>query len=213
MRWRPERRRSRTHKRNWLIGARLACNHGRACRLGTAEKRSPIKIFSGAREPGVSYQQNNGRARRIFRIDFAGNGLAVATVERHCARRTTGGRRESGNQGTEFFSQFVETIIPMSYPGAQKLADHLKIGNAEEQVRVIDLAAGSEIKNGWSKPASKKCANSKHVGHHAHSGNKTVKWRNTNLLFIRTSKCFDLRDENENEVALRNKSPAYREKF
>jgi len=60
----------------------------------------------------------------------------------------------------------VETIIPMSYPGAQKLADHLKIGNAEEQVRVIDLAAGSEIKNGWSKPASKKCANSKHVGHH-----------------------------------------------
>ena len=47
----------------------------------------------------------------------------------------------------------------------------------------------------------------------AHSGNKTVKWRNTNLLFIRTSKCFDLRDENENEVALRNKSPAYREKF
>ncbi len=166
MRCRPERRRSRTHKRNWLIGARLACNHGRACRLGTAEKRSPIKIFSGAREPGVSYQQNNGRARRIFRIDFAGNGLAVAAVERHCARRTTGGRRESGNQGTEFFSQLVETIIPMSYPGAQKVADHLKIGNAEEQVRVIDLAAGSEIKNGWSKPASKKCANSKHVGHH-----------------------------------------------
>ena len=80
-----------------------------------------------------------------FRIDFAGNGLAVAAVERHCARRTTGGRRESGNQGTEFFSQFVETIIPMSYPGAQKLADHLKVGNAEEQVRVIELAAGSEI--------------------------------------------------------------------
>src|SRR5205814_1376155 len=48
-------------KRNWLIGARLACNHGRACRLETAEKRSPIKIFSGAREPGVSYQQNNRR--------------------------------------------------------------------------------------------------------------------------------------------------------
>ena len=57
-------------------------------------------------------------------------------------------------------------IMPMSYPGAQKLADHLIVGNAEEQVRVIELAAGSEIKNGWSKPASKKCANSKHVGHH-----------------------------------------------
>src|SRR5262245_65062065 len=33
----------------------------------------------------------------------------------------------------------------MSYPGAQKLADHLKIANAKEQVRVIDVAAGSGI--------------------------------------------------------------------
>jgi ubiquinone/menaquinone biosynthesis C-methylase UbiE len=48
-------------------------------------------------------------------------------------------------EGTEFFSQLVETIIPMSYPGAQKLADHLKVANAKEQVRVIDLAAGSGI--------------------------------------------------------------------
>lgn len=48
-------------------------------------------------------------------------------------------------EGTEFFSQLVETIIPMSYPAAQKLADHLKVANAKEQVRVIDLAAGSGI--------------------------------------------------------------------
>jgi SAM-dependent methyltransferase len=48
-------------------------------------------------------------------------------------------------EGTEFFSQLVETIIPMSYPGAQKLADHLKVANSEEKVRVIDLAAGSGI--------------------------------------------------------------------
>src|SRR5215470_11940636 len=48
-------------------------------------------------------------------------------------------------EGTEFFSQLVETIIPMSYPGAQKLADHLKVANSKEQVRVIDLAAGSGI--------------------------------------------------------------------
>jgi SAM-dependent methyltransferase len=48
-------------------------------------------------------------------------------------------------EGTEFFSQLVETIIPMSYAGAQKLADHLKVANAKEQVRVIDLAAGSGI--------------------------------------------------------------------
>src|SRR5215216_2134104 len=48
-------------------------------------------------------------------------------------------------QGTEFFSQLVETIIPMSYAGAQKLADHLKVAKTKEQVRVIDLAAGSGI--------------------------------------------------------------------
>src|SRR6476646_6619339 len=48
-------------------------------------------------------------------------------------------------EGTEFFSQLVETIIPMSHPGAQKLADHLKVVRAKEQVRVIDLAAGSGI--------------------------------------------------------------------
>jgi SAM-dependent methyltransferase len=48
-------------------------------------------------------------------------------------------------EGTEFFSQLVETIIPMSYAGAQKLADQLKVAKAREQVRVIDLAAGSGI--------------------------------------------------------------------
>ena len=48
-------------------------------------------------------------------------------------------------EGTEFFTQLVETIIPMSYAGAQKLADHLKVAKAKEQVSVIDLAAGSGI--------------------------------------------------------------------
>jgi ubiquinone/menaquinone biosynthesis C-methylase UbiE len=48
-------------------------------------------------------------------------------------------------EGTEFFSQLVETIIPMSYAGAQKLANHLNVAKAKEQVRVIDLAAGSGI--------------------------------------------------------------------
>ena len=48
-------------------------------------------------------------------------------------------------EGTEFFSQLVETIIPMSYPGAQKFAEHLKLAKAKEEVRVLDLAAGSGI--------------------------------------------------------------------
>jgi SAM-dependent methyltransferase len=48
-------------------------------------------------------------------------------------------------EGTEFFSQLVETIIPMSYPSAQKLANHLNISKAKDGLRVIDLAAGSGI--------------------------------------------------------------------
>jgi SAM-dependent methyltransferase len=48
-------------------------------------------------------------------------------------------------EGTEFFSQLVETIIPMSYAGAQKLADHLKVEKTKDEMRVIDLAAGSGI--------------------------------------------------------------------
>src|SRR4029077_20972401 len=48
-------------------------------------------------------------------------------------------------EGTEFFSQLVENIIPMSYPPAQKLGDHLKLWKAKNDVRVLDLAAGSGI--------------------------------------------------------------------
>ena len=48
-------------------------------------------------------------------------------------------------EGTEFFSQLVENIIPMSYPAAQKLGDHLKIAKTKKEIRVLDLAAGSGI--------------------------------------------------------------------
>src|SRR5437764_11174301 len=48
-------------------------------------------------------------------------------------------------EGTEFFSQLVENIIPMSYPAAQKLGDHLKVAKTKQQLRVLDLGAGSGI--------------------------------------------------------------------
>src|SRR5437870_8230056 len=48
-------------------------------------------------------------------------------------------------EGTEFFSQLVENIIPLSYPPAQKLADHLKLAKTKNDIRVLDLAAGSGI--------------------------------------------------------------------
>jgi ubiquinone/menaquinone biosynthesis C-methylase UbiE len=39
----------------------------------------------------------------------------------------------------------VENIIPLSYPPAQKLADHLKVTKTKNEIRVLDLAAGSGI--------------------------------------------------------------------
>ena len=48
-------------------------------------------------------------------------------------------------EGTEFFSQLVENIIPMSYPPAQKLGDHLNLARTKNEIRVLDLGAGSGI--------------------------------------------------------------------
>jgi hypothetical protein len=62
-------------------------------------------------------------------------------------------------------------------------------------------------------PDSKKCANSTRPGHHRSFWQQSRKVEITNLLLINASKCFDFRDENENEVALRTKSPVFPKKF
>ena len=53
--------------------------------------------------------------------------------------------RNQAEKGTEFFSGLVENIIPMSYPSAQALADHLQIAGRNAPMRVLDIAAGSGI--------------------------------------------------------------------
>jgi SAM-dependent methyltransferase len=60
----------------------------------------------------------------------------------------TGRPAEARNQerpGTEFFSELVENIIPVSYGSAQALGDHLRLAKAKDEVLVLDLAAGSGI--------------------------------------------------------------------
>ena len=47
--------------------------------------------------------------------------------------------------GSEFFAVLVENIIPMSYPAALALAEHLKIADSKHEMRVLDIAAGSGI--------------------------------------------------------------------
>jgi ubiquinone/menaquinone biosynthesis C-methylase UbiE len=61
---------------------------------------------------------------------------------------TTGKPVEAVNQeelGGDFFQKFVNDIFPMSYPAAQKLAQHLGSKNDGRPVRVLDLAAGSGV--------------------------------------------------------------------
>jgi len=60
-------------------------------------------------------------------------------------------------EGTQFFSGLVENIIPMSYGSAQALGNHLKLAKAKNEVRVLDLAAGSGI---WGIALAQ---NSRHV--------------------------------------------------
>ena len=47
--------------------------------------------------------------------------------------------------GSEFFAEFVNDILPMSYHVAQELAAHLNLSAAAGPVSVLDLAAGSGV--------------------------------------------------------------------
>jgi 2-polyprenyl-3-methyl-5-hydroxy-6-metoxy-1,4-benzoquinol methylase len=71
-------------------------------------------------------------SRWLHLTDIVREGLPAVTVNQE-------------TEGTQFFSQLVENIIPMSYPAAQKLGDHLKIAKTKDEIRVLDLAAGSGI--------------------------------------------------------------------
>ncbi len=64
----------------------------------------------------------------------------------------TGKPERAANQqehGAEFFGQFVEDILPMSYAAAQvladTLADELRPAGGSGQVKVLDIAAGSGV--------------------------------------------------------------------
>jgi 2-polyprenyl-3-methyl-5-hydroxy-6-metoxy-1,4-benzoquinol methylase len=52
-------------------------------------------------------------------------------------------------EGEEFFVQLTSAIFPVSYSTAQTLAAQLKVGQTKNEVRVLDIAAGS---GAWSLP-------------------------------------------------------------
>jgi ubiquinone/menaquinone biosynthesis C-methylase UbiE len=47
--------------------------------------------------------------------------------------------------GSDFFAEFVNDILPMSYDVTQELAAHLNLKDAKSPVPVLDLAAGSGV--------------------------------------------------------------------
>jgi hypothetical protein len=51
----------------------------------------------------------------------------------------------SEKNGTAFFTEFVESIFPLSYSAAKTLGEHLGIPKAKKPVHVLDLAAGSGV--------------------------------------------------------------------
>ena len=51
----------------------------------------------------------------------------------------------SEKDGSKFFTQFVESLFPLSFPAASTLGAHLKISQAKTPVNVLDIAAGSGV--------------------------------------------------------------------
>ncbi len=51
----------------------------------------------------------------------------------------------SAAEGASFFAEFVEDILPLSYPSARILADALNLAEATGPVSVLDLASGSGV--------------------------------------------------------------------
>ncbi|KAB2669666.1 MAG: methyltransferase [Verrucomicrobia bacterium] len=47
--------------------------------------------------------------------------------------------------GSAFFSEFVDSIFPLSYPAARRLGEHLGVPSAVARVSVLDLGAGSGV--------------------------------------------------------------------
>ncbi len=49
------------------------------------------------------------------------------------------------DKGTQFFAEFVEAILPLSYGAARALGAHLRIAKTKQPLSVLDLAAGSGV--------------------------------------------------------------------
>jgi ubiquinone/menaquinone biosynthesis C-methylase UbiE len=58
--------------------------------------------------------------------------------------RPATGRKNLPEEGA-FFASFVESILPLGWPAASALAEHLRIEEAENEPSVLDIGAGSGV--------------------------------------------------------------------
>ena len=63
------------------------------------------------------------------------------------------------DDGSQFFQEFVNDILPLSYPSAKALAQYLDCNVEGRMIRVLDLAAGSGV---WGI-AQAQCSDAVHV--------------------------------------------------
>lgn len=54
-------------------------------------------------------------------------------------------RTNAGNDGAEYFAQFVESLFPGSYAAACALGRHLALANASAPFSILDIGAGSGV--------------------------------------------------------------------
>ena len=88
----------------------------RARRSRSSEERSTGQIFAHTRKRCLSYQQQAGNPRGVFGTiapQLISRWLRLTDIVRE-GRPAVAVNQET--EGTEFFSQLVENIIPMSYP-------------------------------------------------------------------------------------------------
>jgi SAM-dependent methyltransferase len=89
----------------------------------------------------------HGALFQHYRSDLIPNWLALPEIARSGQPKTKVDQPEAG---VAFFEGFVDALFPMNYPAAQALAHSLEArrsaeGNSKDEVRVLDLAAGSGV--------------------------------------------------------------------
>lgn len=78
--------------------------------------------------------------------EVVGTGKAVSAVNQQ-------------GDGSQFFQEFVNDILPLSYPSAKALAQYLDCNVEGRMIRILDLAAGSGV---WGI-AQAQCSDAVHV--------------------------------------------------